>query len=603
MILSAVTLAVLGQPPLAEFPLNGLKVEVTPKGTLRVVAPDGLSADLAVVLWHGDWVYVHQGGQGARQAEKAANAVSVSGELADAQGKAVLNFTQSIVLADNKLCVEYEFRPLEGSKIVRGPLLLMTVDRKAFSGRRQFIPPGIAGRIPARRTGAGNEYWLEIAPGAAVVVRMEKETAIESQPAGGRYETRFSLPLGEGGGGKVAFTLAAEQMPATLPGEVSGDDRPLAIRAVTPAQAKVPRFGLYEATIDLAATYRNPFDPDDVAVDAYFTSPSGRELVVPCFYMIDFKRDVIGDAERLEAGGATWKLRFTPEEIGRYRFRILARDRSGQVEWHGGALDVTPSQLPGFVRVARRSPRYLELSTGQGIFPIGHNLPTYHVSRFLPDRELKKMRDGGENYNRWWMYSRELGLEWEHEPGWYRQASAWRMDYLLRLAEELGFWYMICFDTHQDFLGSESWQGWPNNPYNASLGGPCEKPSDFFASPAAKALYKKRLRYLVARYGWSTRILCWEFGNEFEGWPDTPPDVLLAWHREMSDYLRSIDPYKHLITTSFWTPAGRQEIWELDSIDIVQTHHYANVKVDMARLVAADCAEKYKKYRKPHIYG
>ncbi|MCD6351403.1 MAG: cellulase family glycosylhydrolase, partial [Armatimonadetes bacterium] len=242
-------------------------------------------------------------------------------------------------------------------------------------------------------------------------------------------------------------------------------------------------------------------------------------------------------------------------------------------------------------------------STGETLFPIGHNLPTYYVARYRPDVELAKMHAGGENYNRWWMYSRELGLEWEHALGWYRQMSAWRMDFLLRLAERLGFWYMLCLDTHQDFRGSKPWEGWPRNPYNAAMGGPCERPADFFTNPKAKAYYRKRLRYLVARYGWSTRVLCWEFGNEFEGWPGTPPEDLLAWHREMSDYLRRIDPYHHLITTSFWTPSGRDEIWSLPNLDIVQTHHYANSRVDMAQMVAADSRAKYEHYRKPHIYG
>lgn len=37
---------------------------------------------------------------------------------------------------------------------------------------------------------------------------------------------------------------------------------------------------------------------------------------------------------------------------------------------------------------------------------------------------------------------------------------------------------------------------------------------DFFTNERARADYKQRLRYLVARYGYSTSIFAWEFFNE-----------------------------------------------------------------------------------------
>ena len=603
MLWSVMMLAAFGQQPAAEFAVGQLSVRVMPSGVLYVAAPGGQQARVSLHLWHADWKYVHQSWVKGARVERVDGRVHISGELTDSDGKAVMHFSETVAPADGRLRLVYELKPAEGVDIRRGPSLQVTIDRNAMAGRRQYVPPGLAARIPARTSAGGREYWLELAPGLAMVIALDQYTAISMQSMGQRYEVRIALPLGPNWTGTAAAVLHSQPMPKRLPGQVTGDSRPLAIGGVEPARAEVPRYGRFEARIDLAATYQNPFDPDEIAVDAHFVAPSGRELVVPCFYMIDFRRTVVGEVEKLEAGEGSWRVRFTPEEVGRYEFWIEARDRGGQVRWRGGRLDVRASDLPGFVRVARRSPRYLELTTGEGVFPIGHNLPTYYVAKYLPERELEKMRSGGENYNRWWMYSRELGLEWEHAPGWYRQTAAWRMDFLLRLAQRLGFWFMLCLDTHQDFRGTNPWEGWPNNPYNAALGGPCKKPSDFFTSPQARAFYKKRLRYLVARYGWSTRILCWELGNEFEGWPGTPPEALRQWHQEMAGYLRAIDPYRHLITTSFWTPAGREEIWRLENIDIVQTHHYANRKVDMARIVAADCHEKFERYRKPHIFG
>ncbi len=39
-----------------------------------------------------------------------------------------------------------------------------------------------------------------------------------------------------------------------------------------------------------------------------------------------------------------------------------------------------------------------------------------------------------------------------------------------------------------------------------------------FTNEQAREFYRKRLRYTVARWGYSPHVLCWEFGNEIQGW-------------------------------------------------------------------------------------
>jgi hypothetical protein len=71
--------------------------------------------------------------------------------------------------------------------------------------------------------------------------------------------------------------------------------------------------------------------------------------------------------------------------------------------------------------------------------------------------------------------------------------------------------YMLCMDTHQDFRQD----GWKANPYNAAQGGPCGTAGAWFTNETAKAFYRRRLRYTVARWAYSPQVMCWEFGNEF----------------------------------------------------------------------------------------
>lgn len=226
-------------------------------------------------------------------------------------------------------------------------------------------------------------------------------------------------------------------------------------------------------------------------------------------------------------------------------------------------------------------------------------MPIYHTRGQLGDEAMRKMAAAGENYNRWWMLLSSLGIEWMDKLGWYRQDAAARFDLVLDVARKLGLYYMMCMDTHQDFREG----GWPRNPFNATRGGPCTRPSDWFTGEPSKQLYKKRLRYTIARWQNTANVLCWEFGNEFEGWDKCPDSIKLPWHREMSDYLRGLDPFGHLITTSFWSNTGPEEFWSLPNIDIVQTHCYTNDDGNVAEAVRRYSLHQWQRFNKPHIFG
>ena len=67
----------------------------------------------------------------------------------------------------------------------------------------------------------------------------------------------------------------------------------------------------------------------------------------------------------------------------------------------------------------------------------------------------------------------------------------------------------------------------------------------------ARALYQKRLRYLIGRYGYSPHLLAWEFFNEIDNvFGPLNGDDVVAWHRQMGQWLHAHDPYGHLVTTS-----------------------------------------------------
>lgn len=388
---------------------------------------------------------------------------------------------------------------------------------------------------------------------------------------------------------------------------------PLALRSAAPNRATVPRFEKFELTLDLSATYDNPFDPEDIAVWADLTSPQGGRVRINGFLDRPYTRRLEGDTERLEpAGEPVWRIRFAPDAVGTWRYRVHAKDRTGTVSLPEARFRATSSSNPGFVRRSRRNPAVFAFEGERPFFAVGENMG-WGGKRGSYDYDdwLAALGRAGGNWIRIWMSSWNCALEWSREPqgewrsgtyhgvGVYSLENAWKLDTILDTAEKHGIYVMLCFGTYGEFTtGGFFGEGqWKANPYNVANGGPCARPEEFWTNAQARRLYRQRLRYIAARYGHRTSIHSWEFWNE-----TNPP---AAWVGEMARYMKGrgefagqpADPYGHLVTTSY----GSDAIWRLPEIDITQTHHYGMGNVaDHAPVVHND-ARSHAVYGKPHL--
>jgi len=358
-------------------------------------------------------------------------------------------------------------------------------------------------------------------------------------------------------------------------------------------------YGQAEWTVTLDKTYANPFDPDEIAVDAAFTGPRGQVLRLPGFWYGNFRRQASADGSETltPQGEPEWRVRFCPPAPGRWRVVVTARDATGIGASSPVTFTVQPSKAPGFVHRAPGSDRYLQLSSGAAFFPIGENV-CWAGRRGLADYEtwFPHLSAAGGNYARLWMANRPL----EHGKnglGRYDLASAWYFDQVLRLAARHGIHCMMALGTYGEFTtGGYFNEGqWPVNPYNKANGGPAATPTDFWTDATARALYRRRLRYLVARYGPETSLAFWEFWNE--------TDAPAPWVREMGTYLKQNDPYRHLVTNSYAT-TGVPAVWNLPQIDLTQTHRYGDegTMKDIAPVILDD-ARQHDRYAKPHFVG
>lgn len=374
-----------------------------------------------------------------------------------------------------------------------------------------------------------------------------------------------------------------------------------------PADKPPATYGHLEFSVTVsggASPYGNPFDPEEIAVDAIFAGPGGRILRIPGFWHEAFRRETRQDGgiEMVPAGAGEksgFRVRVAPTAAGRWTLTVMAKDKAGTGRSAPLSVTVAASRNPGFVRRAAGNSRYFQRDDGSPYFLVGENV-CWSGRRGLADYEdwFGALGKAGGNFARLWMAfspleSKATGL------GRYDLKNAAYFDEVLTIAEKNGLACMMAFGTYGEFNtgGFFNEGSWPVNPYNAVNGGPIptDKPDQFFTDATARAFYRKRLRYLIARYGAFTSMGFWEFWNE-KGGP-------ASWYTEMAGYLKQNDPYRHLVTNSYST-TGEAEIWNIPDIDLTQTHRYGDEGSlrDIAPVVIND-ALAHDDYKKPHLMG
>jgi hypothetical protein len=352
----------------------------------------------------------------------------------------------------------------------------------------------------------------------------------------------------------------------------------------------------------------NPFDPDLIKVDAEFNLPSGKILTVPAFWYQGYQRGLSSGSEYVNLSGpAEWRVRFTPTEVGLYSVSLTIRT-NGQPSPSAAPLNFTVpvSMAPpttGYVRVAAGK-QYFETSQGDPLLLVGANV-CWPGARGTYDYDdwFAAMHAAGENYARIWMCPWAFGLETESNSlVRYRLEPAWKLDQIFQQAEQRGIRLLLCLDYHGMFeVQPDYWGGnnfWPKNPYNVTNAGPCLNQNAFFTNPGARTIYQKRLRYLVARYGYSPSLAAWQFFNEIDNvYAYLNPSDVAAWHAVMGHWIRTNDPFAHLVTTSLTGSSDRPEIWTLPQMDFASYHSYA--EPGPTRRLATVAQSFLQRYGKP----
>ncbi len=311
----------------------------------------------------------------------------------------------------------------------------------------------------------------------------------------------------------------------------------------------------------------NVFDPEKVNVTVVLVKPSGEKEYLPAFCHRNNRRR-----------GSLWEARFTPIKPGEYEYFFSVRSEQLKERSRRISFEVGSGPGDGFLRKSEDNDNYLVFDSGRAFYGIGYNVPWVDSSDPRLFREhFSRMSDNGINLSRVWMCDWSLPLEWD-QIGHYDKAEADKLDEVIEIASEKGIYIFLCLDNYGSLMEGEGrWDEarWQDNPYNIERGGPCERPQDFFTDPDARRSYKNRLRYIIARWGYSPNILAFELWNEY--------NAPLRWTEEMASFIKEVDISGRFVTTSLGYPSDAcfdsSLIWASDEIDLITMHDYGTGEI------------------------
>ncbi|MBQ8170039.1 MAG: DUF5060 domain-containing protein [Bacteroidales bacterium] len=364
------------------------------------------------------------------------------------------------------------------------------------------------------------------------------------------------------------------------------------INTVTQMDKKVKQYDAVFFEVALTGEWENPYLQEEAALDMILTSPSGKELVLPCFYKSG------------ESGSESiWEARFTPQEKGKYTYFFRYTEDGNTVsESEPEKFKARRGKGQGILHV--RDNWTLVYDNGDPFRGVGINLcwesRTNDDSKFFSDLHeqhdrfnydvmLPDFAENGGNFTRMWMCSWNFPIDRQDRFNNHRYtateeymnpSAVERLDHVVNLAEDLDIKIMLCMGQ-----------------------GNVRADREFFNSPEAKTRYRNYLRYIVARWGYSPAIGMWEFFNEIDNIQHRdrngviPAEEIVAWHDEMSVYLKDIDPFQHIRTTSI-SHRDLNGLNDVENIDINQKHIY-----NATHVVPGTIDSYSERHGKPYIIG
>jgi len=337
----------------------------------------------------------------------------------------------------------------------------------------------------------------------------------------------------------------------------------------------------------------NPYDYDKADIYAIFTAPDGMQYRANAFYYQGWTRQ---DSKVSPAGHPQWRVRFSPIVAGNWKVKMAAHVNGNSESWDLSDVTVNAADNKGFLQVSKTNPRVFEFANGAPFFPIGINLFAFAGEKVVSGKPLSadragamlsymdKTAAGGGNFARVLLHSLYEPLDLPPNtitgfagPGMMNQQVSWEIDQVMDNAQKDKMYLLMCVEnanttanvdyyikTHNTDMEAKAK---PFDTYSAANGGPVTNSADMFTNAGAIKDYKEKLRYVVARYGYSQYVTTIQLFNELQK-NAAPAGDIISWCARMADYVKGCDPYHRMMVSNSYLSSAVD--W--DHFDAANSH-------------------------------
>lgn len=333
----------------------------------------------------------------------------------------------------------------------------------------------------------------------------------------------------------------------------------------------------YEITFNLNLSYTNPFDPEDISVNGIFTFENGETAVVPAFYMeemlynkLDTTLMTYNANSYIDLDKKYWCVRFSGENAGVYSFYLEATIADGGIyRSEAYTFELMHSENNGFIDISKENPEYFVDTADNSLFYGSGSNIAWVRSQFTtnPDHLSYEyfINQAAENTSltrvwlcHWawleWMPDMDTSATYSYAGlGYYNQCISSALDNIFSMCEDRGLRIILTLDDNDEHKtasnsdGSPTYDSWGFNPYNAENGGPALDTDDYWGNEEVRKYYKNRLRYIIARWGYSTSLMSLNLWNDYT----TPSDATTDYLKELNDYTKAAtENYRPLLFSS-----------------------------------------------------
>lgn len=456
------------------------------------------------------------------------------------------------------------------------------------------------------------------------------------------YANKFTTgnPYSISGNGNLTLKAATEiqMMPNTT---ISGltnsggfhaqiDPATLDIASFHPNGWSVGRFDRFEIGIKLPTSIDqqveeflnglpgiNPYNMDLIRFEADFQNLTTYHIYNrEGFYYRDIS--VSSNSYNQSKSAYPFRLRFAPPEHGWYSFnlRLVLNDGVNDnviASFNGGQFEVYYTGKKGIISIGNNN-HFYDVNEND-FFAIGQDFgPVTEIAIAMPSTfntyrsYIDNLHSNGGNFIRLNAQSTdEFQIEWEElgvygsnrlGDGFKRQCRAYELDKVFEKLESNEMYCQLLLESDQITNGAYGGPPWTTSPY--SVYGDW---LSFYTNSSALTQYKKRLRYIHARYGYSANLAIYETNNEFAnlgmrydilknyiGGPNgyhfssATRESAKTWAINVATYLKSQVTYPTHLTTISFADNGFQDPSQISnptnhfSYDVRSPHHYGHDK-------------------------